>query len=796
MLSVLRRLIFARRRDPDARLAAALVELTGAWSYGAFEAVRTLAESGHSAAQFHLGRMYESADGVVQNLADAVHWYRCAAEQGHALSQARLGLIYFIEPPAAAGIAFDDAPAASGHASAQAGEEDATAGGLGRTLAASFPHGFAVQQDLAEAAKWNQRAADAGVADAQSRIAHQLASGQGVPRDIQRAEHYFRAAAAQDDPTGQAGLGILLAGGYGNDGVALDDAAATAWLQLASAAGNSAAQYWLGQLRLRGDAERGDAKPAMKLLRRAAMQGQTVAMYHLGLAFWRGDAGAPDPYTAETWLRRASSRGDLGAMRSLGQLLLERPDDDGVEAASWLRQAADAGDQRAAALLAELYLRGRGAPRDLVEAARWLAKAGTEARPEAYSALAGFYAKGVGVAQNYASAAQWLRVAAERGSVAAQYNLGSLHRQGKGVSQDPVEARQWYQKAALAGNSQAAFYLALLYADERSTLHDDANAAQWFRRAMQGGHGLALCNLALLMIQGRGTPRSLQGALRLLEDGANNGCVYAADLLVNLYSSGEYVVPAPQRASAYLMRAFAMGSTAAAVRLARDEKARSRGRVELSSIKGLLEPAARLGDAACQRALAQLMLAEAADRPDYRAALAWFAPAAEGGDVEAQTWMGDCAHRGLVGAVDISAAEQWFRKAAAQGHVPALIELALLLDETRTEDASTECFGLWLAAAATGNARAQRRVGQFYRDGIGCSPDGAKAERWFAAAANRGDAEAQRLLARCYLEGKGVRADPALAKMWMERAAEQRSVARVAASTDDAEFEKIFSEED
>ena len=53
-----------------------------------------LAEQGHAAAQYNLGRMYDIGQGVPQDDAEALKWYRKAVEQGHAAAQTDLGLMY------------------------------------------------------------------------------------------------------------------------------------------------------------------------------------------------------------------------------------------------------------------------------------------------------------------------------------------------------------------------------------------------------------------------------------------------------------------------------------------------------------------------------------------------------------------------------------------------------------------------------------------------------------------------------------------------------------------------------
>lgn len=61
-----------------------------------FEALKSLAEQGdaEAQAQFNLGVMYDNGRGIPENDAEAVKWYRKAAEQGHASAQGNLGVMY------------------------------------------------------------------------------------------------------------------------------------------------------------------------------------------------------------------------------------------------------------------------------------------------------------------------------------------------------------------------------------------------------------------------------------------------------------------------------------------------------------------------------------------------------------------------------------------------------------------------------------------------------------------------------------------------------------------------------
>ncbi len=87
---------------------------------------RRAAELGHAQAQFKLGVMYYSGDGVKQDYVETVKWYRKAAEQEYAPAQYNLGLMYQC--------------------------------------------GYGVQQDKSEAVKWYRKAAEQGDTDAQEAL--------------------------------------------------------------------------------------------------------------------------------------------------------------------------------------------------------------------------------------------------------------------------------------------------------------------------------------------------------------------------------------------------------------------------------------------------------------------------------------------------------------------------------------------------------------------------------------------------------------------------------------------------
>jgi hypothetical protein len=164
----------------------------------ALRLLRPLAEQGHARAQFNLGVAYANGRGVPQDHAEAVKWWRLAAEvkwwrlaaeQGLANAQFNLGVAYHLGK----GVPQDHAEAVKWwRLAAEQGEAQAQA-----HLGIMYDKGLGVPQDHAEAVKWFRLAAEQGYALAQLNLGALYANGQGVPQDSVQAHMWFYLAASQ-----------------------------------------------------------------------------------------------------------------------------------------------------------------------------------------------------------------------------------------------------------------------------------------------------------------------------------------------------------------------------------------------------------------------------------------------------------------------------------------------------------------------------------------------------------------------------------------------------------------------
>lgn len=159
---------------------------------------RKAAELGNSTAQRHLGYMYANGRGVSQNDAEAVKLYRKAIKQGNVTAQTNLGYMY--------------------------------------------AEGRGVPQSNAEALKWYRKAAEQGDSSAQTNLGTMYADGRGVPQSDVEAVKWYRKAAEQGDSRAQCLLGSMY--GLGR-GVPEDRAEAVKWLRKAAEQGDESAKKML-----------------------------------------------------------------------------------------------------------------------------------------------------------------------------------------------------------------------------------------------------------------------------------------------------------------------------------------------------------------------------------------------------------------------------------------------------------------------------------------------------------------------------------------------------------------------
>ncbi len=156
--------------------------------------LRARAHQGDTGAQLALGVFHLTGDGVPRDPAEALRWFRLAAEQGNVFAQNNLGVIY-------------------------------------QGLPERFRSDNDIPVDHAESVRWFRLAAEQGHAVSAMNLAVKYRDAHGVPRDHAEALRWFRRAAELGDVNAFGEIGTMYAAGLG---VEQDDAEAYMWLELAT----------------------------------------------------------------------------------------------------------------------------------------------------------------------------------------------------------------------------------------------------------------------------------------------------------------------------------------------------------------------------------------------------------------------------------------------------------------------------------------------------------------------------------------------------------------------------------
>jgi len=221
-----------------------------------------------------------------------------------------------------------------------------------------YDSGRGVAQDLAEAAKWYQKAAEQGLHGAEFSLGLKYMNGQGVERDCVQAYKWMNLATRDADVVDEIRC------------AAIRDRVASSL---------SPAQVVEAQRLVResidecGDPDfQFDYAEAVRWWRKAADAGNADAQYNLGLAYLNEEVG--DDYGEPVlWFRKAAEQGHAEALFTLGWMYdscfgVPR---DYAEAVRWYRKAADQGFAGAQHNLGRMYYNGFGVPQDYVQAYMW-----------------------------------------------------------------------------------------------------------------------------------------------------------------------------------------------------------------------------------------------------------------------------------------------------------------------------------------------------------------------------------------------------------------------------------------
>jgi serine/threonine-protein kinase len=162
-----------------------------------------------------------------------------------------------------------------------------------------------------------QRSAQSGSPEGQRFMGDAYMQGWGVPKDYERARHWYETSAAGGNTLAMVRIGLLFEQGWG---VPQDYLQARQWFEKSSAVGNPLAMVRMGDLYERGWDVPKDYTQALLWYEKSAAKGNALAMLRLGNLYQRGWGVPRDLSQAREWFRKSAAAGNMNARGRMDEL--------------------------------------------------------------------------------------------------------------------------------------------------------------------------------------------------------------------------------------------------------------------------------------------------------------------------------------------------------------------------------------------------------------------------------------------------------------------------------------------
>jgi len=222
-------------------------------------------------------------------------------------------------------------------------------------------------------------------------------------------------------------------------------------------AGDTEAQYNLGQCHEKGLGFIKDNKEAVKWYTKSAEQGYVKAAFDLSRCYEDGRGVPRDKDEAKKWFIKGVDSGDENELLRILHSIDPCSSKETNEKRFFLyRRLAELGNAEAQYEYGWSYECGESVSKDEKEALKWYMKAAEQGNVKAQIELGNHYNNSSDDKEETRNEAfKWYMKAAEQGDKFAQYSIGEYYERGFGVLIDKQEAVKWYTKSAEQGYSYA-----------------------------------------------------------------------------------------------------------------------------------------------------------------------------------------------------------------------------------------------------------------------------------------------------------------------------------------------------
>lgn len=356
---------------------------------------------------------------------------------------------------------------------------------LAQQLAArkEYPRAMALMQQVGDRSMISSLSQEQR-AEASRQVGDWYNVGLGEPRNLPLALKWWRRASSLGN--GQASWQLAQHCQQQHEGKLVADCIDT--VDTAAGQGNAAAQLALAQWYA---SHQGAEQDALSWLEKAASQEDPQAQYQLATRYEQGNGVDQRSDMAQRLYYQSASHGYPPAQRWMGA------HSSGGEALAWYQKAATANDAASQRWLAQAYFSGKGVALNEHSGQAWLLKAVNGGDAEAQ------YLYSQRLSDDEARE-RYLRQSAAGDYLPAQQALAKLYM----TRDDQILAREAWQTLADGGDTQARYELGEMLRLGQGGKEDFARAFKQYRLAALKDQRMAQYRMGMMRQEGLGAPRN------------------------------------------------------------------------------------------------------------------------------------------------------------------------------------------------------------------------------------------------------------------------------------------------
>ena len=729
-------------------------------------------------AQFHLGAIYYSGDGVEQNYEEAAKWFTKSAQQGYSQAQ--------------------------------------------YNLAAMYEDGEGVKQNIDEALKWYNKSAEQGNKDAIEALkefGYEINNSLKQDTDKLYENRIITLQDNEDQGSMEESIDLYNLGIQEYNQKKFFKA--LNFFTKSAELGNSLAQYYLGRMYAEGQAVKQDFEEAKKWYKTSSLNGCEVAKKALKNIEINIKNNIPTIKQDKLTFQEDKNQGDVD-LYNLG--LQDYKQKRFFKALNSFTKSAELGNPLSQYYLGVMYSEGKAVKQDIEEAKKWFRKSSEQGNQDSLKALKKLsteikknpvtseeqyqFASDYYKEKIYSEAFKWFTKSADQGNNNALYYLGIMYQKGEGVGKNFDEAKKYYKKSSLGGCLEAKTALEEL----ENNIKDGSNinntkkenvkiqqeeskkisqnkesvelynlgvqdykqkrffkALNYFTKSAEMGNPLAQYYLGIMYAQGKSVKPDIGEAKKWFQKSSLTGCKEAQKALDKLEN---IKVKEPVNEKKEETQKVVSVSLKKDTYPPQEYKTNSDDTTALYSQKKILvnlEKNTEAKDDNKKEAKNDIELYSLGlkyyDELNYEKAFNCFMELAKKDDSQAQYNIGVMYENGEGVELNIEDSKKWYRKSAENGDDDAkkvLQELELIKSQYKEKESIiiynlgmkdyregyySDAFNKFLNSAKLGNSQAQYNLGVMYENGEGVEVNIEKAKKWYSKALENGDNEASDVLA-------------------------------------------------